>query len=338
MRAPIPLLLAVLVGCDLLPKELYENAGDAMVDSGGNSPFQLAETCGTGAPMIGAAGLHNVAVDLSPLADDVRGVEACTGDATPGADGFFGVEMEAGDKWHFHVRSSEGFDPAIYILDSACDARRCGPGDAIDICRDGRDEHLSFVAPSAGTFYVGVDSRLSVDATYQLVAVRPTCGDGNLEHSETCDDSNTDDGDGCDSACRVELTAGSNEEQEPNDDFTGANVLDLDGGSLSLTGRLAGPCDTDLYLVELTDPMDLRVEMLTTAGRECSPDSTPPFSLTLLNDSATSELGAGAASATNGCPILEEADLAAGIYLVSVRSNPEINVMDYSLDVSLVAP
>jgi len=38
----------------------------------------------------------------------------------------------------------------------------------------------------------------------------------------------------CDDRCRAELTSGSASEVEPNDDATGANVVQLEGGSLTV--------------------------------------------------------------------------------------------------------
>ena len=212
MRTTSILTLAMaLGGCDYFPEELLDGA---TADDGGTGDageaFVLADTCLGDVPMLTSA-LSDVTVDLSTLDDDISDIGFCTGADAPGNDGFFGVEMAAGDKWHFHLRTTSGggLNPAIYVLDSTCDSRRCMAGDAIDICGVGRDEHLSFVAPQDGTYFVGIDSRISGSASYQLVAVQPVCGDGVVEHSETCDDRNTDDGDGCDSLCRAELNSGT---------------------------------------------------------------------------------------------------------------------------------
>ncbi|HJK89302.1 MAG: hypothetical protein CMN31_23300 [Sandaracinus sp.] len=343
MRLSALLLLAALVGgCDLFPKRLYLEAedGGAFGDGGAGSALTLAETCVGEVPVV-EVDEATVSIDLTELADDVNDVAACTGDATPGADGFFAVEMEAEEKWHFHVstRSGDGFDPAIYVLDSACDARRCQPGDAIDVCGDGRDEHLTFVAPRAGTYFVGIDSRLGGPASYQLLIVRPVCGNGELEHSETCDDGNTEAGDGCDPRCRVELGAGSAGEMEPNDDFTGANLVQLEvgGDALDVSGQLASSCDGDLYAVETEGPTSLRVEMLAPGGVDCPADTTPPLALSLLDENAVTVRAVGVVEGESACPVLE-ASFEAGRHFVSLSTMQEdARPLAYVLRMSLTA-
>ena len=107
-------LAFAVAGCDYFPEELLDGA-DGGADAG---TFQLAETCVGDVPMI-SGNLDNVSIDLSTLTDDISDIGFCTGADAPGNDGFFGVVMEAGEKWHFHLRTvgEEMRNPAIYVLD-----------------------------------------------------------------------------------------------------------------------------------------------------------------------------------------------------------------------------
>lgn len=325
---PLFILLFAAFGCDYFPEELLDaSAGDAGgVDAGA---LVLAETCAGDVPMI-TTNLEDVPIDLTGLRDDISDIGFCSGADAPGNDGFFGVAMEAGEKWHFHLStaSSSGLNPAIYILDSSCDSRRCMAGDAIDLCGAGRDEHLSFVAPRAGTYFVGIDSRLTGGATYQLVALRPTCGNLEIEHSETCDDGNTDDGDGCDSLCRVELSDGM-AELEPNDDPTGANHLI--GGVGAVSGVLGGQCDQDLFVVELEEGASLNVAMRGPGGLACG-STTPLFELALLAANGTTRIAEGTFADGEFCPVLDTSGLREGTYYVSATTSESERPFNYTLE------
>ena len=308
----VAIACSLLLACDLFPEDLLDDGG--MGDGGG---IVLSETCVGSVPMVAAG--TNAILDLSGFADDVSAVAGCTGETTPGADGFFGVAMAASEKWHFHVRnmSASGLDPAIYVLDSACDARRCGPTDGIDRCAGNRDEHLTFVAPRAGTYYVGLDSKNVGGGAYELLIVRPTCGDGELEHSETCDDENTESGDGCDAQCRVELSAAARGEEEPNDDFTGANVVPASG--LDIDGQLSSECDVDLFVVDVPASGAVNVDVLAVGAVVCG-DSAPELDLRLWNADATTVRAVGTVEAGNECPVLRTTGLTPGEHLVSIAT------------------
>jgi len=316
-------IVAIALGaaCDVFDKSLYEMReadGGSDPDAGGDAAVPLlADTCIGEVPMRESSSA-TFEVDTMALSDDIRAVGACTGQSAPGNEGFFGVEMGAGDKWHFHVRTlTGGRNPAIYVLGSACDARTCDVGDAIDRCDTDSDEHLSFVAPSGGTFRVGVDDRNAGGGLYRVLVIRPTCGNGGMaEHSESCDDGNTEDGDGCDSLCRHELSNADTDEQEPNDDPTAANVV--------LTGAGAS----------------LRVTMLNRSAAACA-DGTPPIEMVLWQPGGRTAVGDGSVRAGNGCPVIDDAhafaqDLPAGEHIVSVTTDENEGVLDYRLLFELV--
>lgn len=324
---------ALLGACDYFPPELVDDAG---VTPDATEAFELAETCLGDVPMLTGDGLEDVFIDLNGLGDDISDIGFCTGADAPGSDGFFGVEMQAQDNWHFHLRTSrEGnFNPAIYVLDSICDSRRCMNGDAIDICGEGRDEHLSFTAPATGTYFVGIDSRVTGGATYQLLALKTVCGNERIEHSETCDDGNELPGDGCDEHCRVELPRDgtSFEEVEPNDDPPGANhLLDL---SQPATGRLGGRCDRDVFVFEVVSESNLEVSLGGLAGVACA-EGTPLIELDLWASNGVSRVATGTSADGEFCPTLSVSGLAAGTYYVSVLTDEAERPFDYSVDVDV---
>lgn len=321
---PFFTLAALALGCDLYPEEAYLSRADMSAPS-----MVLADTCTGEVPMIESSST-TVPVDLSALADDFRELAACTGAATPGADGFFAVAMEAGEKWHFHLSVPPGelVNPAIYVLDS-CDDRRCQPGDGIDVCDAEQDEHFSFVAPRAGTYFVGVDSRTTGGASYELLAVRPVCGNGGApEHSETCDDGNTTAGDGCDDRCRAELGAAAPGEVEPNDDLTGANVF---GAPLAIDGIIGGRCDVDHFtFAHAGGP--LRASVLAGGGLACV-DPPVGLALQLLASDGVTLRATGAPTADNECPVIDHDELPAGEYFLRITAPAEARSFGYVLDV-----
>ena len=329
-----------LAACNFFDASLYK---EAEMDAGSDAStpgLSFVDTCRGTVPMVTETVL-DTPLDLSLFADDFSDLASCTGEDTPGNDAFFAVPMVAGEKWHFHVRADDVSNPSIYVLDS-CDARTCQPGDAIDVCGEGRDEHLSFVAPSAGTFFVGIDSRLAGGPSYQVLAIRPTCGNGELEHSEGCDDGNTTPGDGCDDQCRHEVRAAAPAEEEPNDDFTAANYLVADGAGASVAqGQLGGRCDFDMFAVDVPEGGSIQVTMGDTSGNPC--DTVPVFTMALLRPDAATTLGVGAATMDNECPSIGADEtfaqgLPAGVYYLRVTTDEDAARFDYRLDVLVSAP
>ncbi len=302
----------------------------------------LADTCQGDVPMLSPR-TEFLDIDTSSLANDISDIGSCTGSDAPGNDGFFAVEMVAGEKWHFHVRTlNDEADPSLYVLRS-CDARTCQAGDAIDVCDAGSDEHLSFVAPAPGRYIIGVDARVSGGAAYQLLPVRPVCGNGGMpEHSETCDDGNVNSGDGCDESCLAELSTSASEEVEPNDEFTAANrAMMPSNGQLDVTGRLGGRCDLDMYAVDVAEGQEIRATMLDRGGTPC-PNDAPRFDMQLFAPDGVSSLGSGRPRAGNSCPaIFEESfarGLSAGRYYVRITTGESERPFDYQLRLNIDDP
>lgn len=291
--------------------EGVDAAADAEVDAGGPLGPQLVDRCGDPAA--------HLITETSVFQVDTRGLGAeldVTCAPSEGNDGFFAIDVQAGEYWHFHLQddSPVGVDrkPVLYLLNSSCDPRRC-----IQIsnqCNDGSDEHFAFIPDTGGIWYLGVDDENSGGSVYTLQAVRPDCGNAVTDHGESCDGQP-----GCDSRCRWVLNADANSEKIPNDNITEANVIDLPpSGALEITGDIGGPAACsypDMFALVIPDG-GARLEVdIRASGSTCPAAAAAPFELVLLNSAGG--MRSGATVDTNGCPIID-ATLAAGLYYVSV--------------------
>ena len=327
--------LASLGGCDLFDQDLYLNAADGGVDAG-TGGLALREACGVGAPMV--EGNMSYMVDTTGTDDDLdTALAGCTGQPIPGNDGFFGVEMEAGEKWHFHVRnpSGAGVNPAIYILNNTCDDRACQRGDAIDACVENRDEHLSFVADRTGTFYVGIDARTEGGGVFSVEVWRPECGNGTPEHSEGCDDPNDAT---CGDDCRRILATGA-QEVEPNDDFTSSNTTLLGAGTFEVRATVVDLCDLDMFRIEVPAGADVTATVLDRNGAVCVA-GVPELNLELLDDSGVQTLGTGSVGGAGGtCPAIGSSpfasNLAAGTYYLRLTTTELNTLFNYRLQITI---
>jgi cysteine-rich repeat protein len=344
MARPIQLLAVLLLssaGCRVFDESLYksQDAGndqpDAAAETDGEPSLTLGERCSS-APEVRSSGTP-LAINTMNLASDFKDLSACTGAEQPGNDGFVSVQMNAGEKWHVHVATTDPkANPALYILPASCDERACVRGVGTDECGAGKPEHLSFFAPTTGRYVVGVDSSLPGGATYTIIVIRPTCGNGVVEHSETCDDSNTIPGDGCDPVCRKELGVGARE-LEPNDDYLAANVV-APGASVTATGTLNTRCDQDMFAVEVPETAggaSLAAELLTPGGATC-PTRGPDLKLTLVRPDGQTEIGAVQLEENQGCPVIDPEKssfakgLPKGVYFVRVNTTSQA-MFDYQI-------
>ncbi len=330
-------------------------------DAGADDRLVLANYCqnSDNVPLVDIAGNSaNYVVDTTDLDDRARDLLCLDGVGQGGDlignDGFFAVDMAAGERWHFHVSLFAGFesaDPALYVLNS-CDLRSCELGDGSDVCGASNDEHMSFIAPSAGRYYVGVDSRQSGGAAFTVNVIRPVCGNGTVEHSESCDDDNTDDGDGCDSGCRKELASGDSEE-EPNDDTIAHNLLRIgNDGTTSISATTGGRCDPDVFALDVEEAESLRIEVLDAEGEPCA-NAIPGMSMVLYAPDGIAVLGRGQVREGNACPIINPvvfpgpvdengddfaSELAAGRYYLGISADDNAPLSRYNLEVRRLPP
>ncbi|WP_428263797.1 PPC domain-containing protein [Haliangium sp.] len=323
-------------------------------DAGGPPVLALADRCDDAQLLSLPAGEdHEVyRIDTTGLTDTARELSSCLdpNDANArwnGNEGFFAVDMQAGEKWHFHVDvlgDPPVDDPAVYVLNS-CDTRSCQPGDGSDVCGAGSAEHHSFVAGASRRYLIGVDSRGAGGAVYEIEVVRPTCGNGEVEHSETCDDGDLDPGDGCDELCHKELVPGDAVEEEANDDFTGTNrvLVDQATGELTVSGSLRVPCDFDLFAVDVPEGGSVEVEVLDANGNACAAGDPDNIELFLLNADGISLRGQGQPRGGNLCPSIDGTDnfavgLTAGTYQVRLgMPKGEAVLFNYQLHFRVVA-
>jgi hypothetical protein len=275
-----------------------------------------------------------IVVDTTGLLDDVTDIRSCAGTLAPGRDGFFSVEMMVGERWHFHVTALEAAgDPIVYVLGSSCDARTCQRGDATNHCNL-RDEHFSFVAPSTGTFHVGVDDANDRGGTYTVLPIRPSCGNGMVEHSEACDG-----GAGCTDECLRLLAAGS-AEAEPNDDPPGANVLDFTSGIIQ--GDVASQCDLASFRFTAAAGASLTATVLPRGSATCR-TSSPGLDLELLSVDGRSLFGSVSAG-PGECPEILGTEpfasaLAAGDYVLRiVPTDDETGLYPFDLTIDVSVP
>ncbi len=282
-------------------------------------------------------------VDTSGLTDDVREVAACTGAREQGNDGFASIMMLANERWHFHLRRpSGGANASLYILMSDCDERACSGGQ--DLCGDSSDEHFTFVAPSDGLYYLGVDSDAPGGFSGELDVIHPVCGDHTREHSEGCDDGNTTPGDGCDAICRAELTTGM-AEVEANDDTFSANhvIIGTTSATTSVLGHIASACESDVFAIDVPagETASITASVALTAGG-CPADATIPISLAVLALDGSTALATTTLASSGGCPMVGGAGsplaaLTPGLYYVRIRSignTAPDRPLDYTLSIA----
>jgi len=321
-RLLVPLLGAglALTGCNVFDPALYMNVPmpDAAAPDTG-APSAVSDRCEQAMPVTGASSMA-FEIDTSTYKGDYSELVACTGHDLPGNDAFVAVPMVGGEKWHVHVNPSPmtpTFDPAVYVL-ASCDERACSRMTAIDECGPSKSEHLSFVAPQTGTYYIALDSAGAAGiATMQIF--RPTCGNMMIEHSETCDDGNTTSGDGCDSLCRKELSAAAVTEVEPNDDPRAANVLALPThpGSMAASGVLATRCDHDMYSITVAQIGTVRATIGPTT-MPCAAEGGA-ISLTLVGSDGQTAVPGVTTMLNSDCPTIEGKDLAPGEYFLVLK-------------------
>lgn len=335
-------------GCFVFDESLYrarEQDGGATGDAGPPA-VALADTCAGDVPVVTFADGATTwmrAIDTTALADDHSNL-SCTGRPSPGPDGFFAIDMEAGERWHVHVRRrSAGADPVLFVLRQICDERNCDRPNGLDACRTDSDEHLSLLATAAGRYFVGIDSSNTDGFVGSVEVFRPVCGDGRQEHGESCEPG-VDPSLACNDQCRVVL-APSASEHEVNDDAFMANELDLTGATTTTVGgRIGALCELDVYAVDVPTGASLRASLWTAGGSDC-PAGTPAAALQLLGADGIVVLGEGTARGASVCPVIDDTDgfarsLAGGRYHLRVYAlNDEIaRPFDYTLRVELVAP
>ena len=279
----------------------YTCAGDVLCYRRGEAPdlamvLNAYDKCSASLPVHASSG-DTFAVDTTNFTDDFGQLMGCTPRNQPGNDGFFALDMNAKERWHFHIRipmGSADADPSVYVLPN-CDDRACKRIASADECGPGYDEHLTFVPDTAGRYIVAVDSPAPGGAAWAVLAIHPVCGNMTKEHSESCDDGNTNSGDGCSAMCATELADGQME-VEPNDDAVGANPLAIPGitGAITVKGQLRNGCDPDMFVVQVPANGSVAAAITDNDGNGCA--SGAQLQLHFVGSDGFTLLGMGAAS------------------------------------------
>lgn len=327
------LALLLASGCSVFDEDLIprENEGDVAL--------AVADNLSCSVPLNDSLNDYRI-VDMGEYGDNISTLPNCLGEAdAPGNDAFFRVRMTADEKWHFHVRppSTGASDPAIYVLSSCSDLRSCQDTYwGVNACGDGEAEHFSFIAPSTGDYFVGIDGLRADGERVEVFAVNAQCGNGVTEHSESCDDSNDDPLDRC-HECHPSLFE-DGAESEPNDGPLDPNILFFpDGtGAISLSNTLGTRCDFDFFQVEVPENARLEVTL------EGNTSACRQSDLQIRGLADPNPFRVDPAVDPNApCATVTEEGLPAGTYLVRVASHRELGVgagaVDYGLRVEISA-
>jgi hypothetical protein len=359
-------------GCIIVDDSLYKDleraeaeGGAAGVGQGGNvngtggddgaggdgpPPIELSEECEPGTdyfPLDGAG--ERIVIDTRELRDNVnqqRGL-SCTGKPAPGADGFFAIEVEFGDTWHFHLSPDQEFfddtgiarNPVLYVLDETCDIRNCPRGH--DICERNSDEHFTYTSTDRNptTVHVGIDDRFEGGGVYTLQAIKVDCELDEVQHGKACVLGSDD----CDDRCRSLLDPRNPiETTVSHAEFTSANVIRFPDGesSVSIQGGIGG-CEPDFYALEVSDGARIEAALLTDDEEPCPEDAEPV--LLELFDSGLRLLEDAEPSSAEACPSLVSDELDEGEYFlklskVEVPEDGSVQSSDYSFLVEVVEP
>lgn len=299
-----------------------EDAIPVMDRCGGSSEFVLFDTMGG-------------RVDTNGLSNRVG---SCGSRGAPGNDAFIAIDVRGGDLWHFHIMpdptvADQVRDPFVYLLDSRCQSTACDHFS--DACRGPGDEHFAFVAPSDGTWYLGIDDGNPGGGIYQLEAYKLNCGDNMVVHGEACDGTQN-----CSSDCREIIGQGRPSEQLPNDNAIEANYLDLPASrDIVISGTIGGDSCVypDVYTFEnVQDGSNLVVEVQKTDGTVCDNPSLTPFDIVLRN--SRGEVAAGPqTNASTGCAELRASGLPAQRFFLYVEHDEplEDRPLPYRLHIRL---
>ncbi len=322
-------------GCDVFDPGLIppEGAG-ATGGTGGVSALRFAEDISCTAPVNASFNDYHPKVDIASMSPDRGKLPGCLGgENAPGDDAFFRVEMKQGEKWHFHVDAGDGYDPAIYVMDTcnntdACASRLSG----INACAQNVGEHFSFIAPRQDTFVVGLDSITPGEGGMRVLAVHANCGNGVIEHSEYCDSAigSMETGFKADCrACRKLLPDGGDDAGSFNDGPIDAAILDLPdpivaGRDFTFTGNLEKACDFDFFSFELEEPTTVRIQLASDGG-------CVGWDMRLNEDDDPFEIDASDADV---CPeIFEELD--SGRHELRVAGGPDLEALRPGYEITM---
>lgn len=334
-------------GCFVVDTEHLDDLRNGGADAGMSDAQMPDEDSGTGGEQLNDACGGDIAEYIvlsasttTPMPVSTRGlsnrISSCGSRDAPGNDGFIAIQVQAGEKWHFHVIPDPSVedndrDPFLYLLDSRCRNTACEHSS--DACVGSGDEHFAFVAPTGGTWYLGIDDRMAGGGDYLVGAYRLFCDGGEAQHGEACDGSAT-----CNIDCREILDESRSSEQLPNDNEIEANFLEFPATqTLTISGDIGGGNCTypDVYNFSVAnDSTRLVVDILKTDGSTCDSGSLTPFDIVLRN-SAGEVRASAQTNATTGCSELRVDGLdAANYFLYLEHDEPLERLIPYRLRIT----
>lgn len=314
------LLLLLTVGCSVFDEQLYLDAeaddsdgGEGTASDGGPvaategvAALSVTDACvGADVPVFTESA--ELELDFDSLTSVGLGYAKCSSEqipdpSYPGPDGFFILRASKDERWNIKVVPQEPQqDVAIVVLEDGCSPESCKS--IRDRCGETWGEDFALVAKSDVDYTISVESLTpGVGGKVSLILDKSLCGDGVQDPGESCDGEAD-----CDEQCRRVVESGVAPEGEPNDIFTGVDMLGVAevGGQVTITGSVGGPCDEDHYAFIVPEGASASVAMYAPGGLPC-PEDTPPIVLPLvdfLDEGGPRKIGAGKVGGpTGGCP------------------------------------
>jgi hypothetical protein len=271
-RLPLCAFALLALGCDVFDESLIppEQPGEPL----GEIDLKYGDELSPSLPAnySYADGYHNP-VPFDMFNDNSGKLPACLGRAdSTGVDIFFKVDMNAGERWHFHALSSldpSSANPAIYILNTTIQPEIACPSPlwGANACPAGSPEHFTFLPGNTQSYYIGVDELAGVPEPMKIFAAKIDCGNGVKEHSEYCDPSvpGAQPVDDCEECRKVLENGGDDSDLSFNDGPHDATVLKLPRGStdfdFSIQGKVNTACDFDFFKFSIDFPAKVTAQI-----------------------------------------------------------------------------
>ncbi len=306
-------ILAVLglgaVSCAVFDESLLDEVEDTemSLDTSLDEAPLLADQCFVDdLPVITES--VSMILDLGAYQSAGLGYPLCPGPVKefPGADAYFKLQAKAGERWNVNAAPQQpDLDVVILNLGSGCTPTGCRA--AQNRCDVGFNEDFAVIAEEDTEYVIAIDSTSTVPGTVALTLDKSVCGNQVVEAGETCDG-----GDGCDSECRRVVFEGTVQEGEPNDIFTGVDMIgDAEQDTtVRVRGSVGGKCDEDHYAFIVPEGANVSVRMFGGDGAPC-PEGTSEIELPFVDfwaDGGPRPLGAGIIDLTSGsgaCPFID---------------------------------
>jgi len=196
---------------------------------------------------------------------------------------------------------------------------------------------------------IGIDSKASGGAVYNVTVVRPSCGNGELEHGEPCDDGRPQAGVTCSQCHKVLTTPGDTEVGVANDDYVNAMVVRPASGqptNFTAQGSIAA-CDTDMFNFDAVEGTAITVTLAPRNGATMCPANvsltllrSPAVTAPALTQAPAAVTEATTAMGTDGCPTVTLPRATAGatwFAQVTIRPAPTTE-FPYTLTINAPTP